>query len=240
MAVGSGARGAVRGAVQVAPPDAVGRTEARPAGREPRTATVLPAIAPQTLRRAGSIVGRTAPHIGAAPSRAFLTILLEAAPASTAHHTASRRRSGNEDMHAAGLMLRRTRREKGVPVARGASGDGLAHAALGGQHLVIVSTCAEDCTERNGSEPHAPTRTCEGDIDRFMDTHTRVDGATVYGNTTPKSATPVFWTLDTFPSVQTPLMKGRLGWTFRCWLGATGGAKAADELPGSSGGRVIR
>ena len=160
MAVGSGgARGAVRGAVQVAPPDAVGRTEARPAVREPRTATVLPAIALQTLRRAGSIVGRTAPHIGAAPSRAFPTELHEAAPASTAHHTALRRRSGNEDMHAAGLMLRRTRREKGVPVARGASGDGLARAALGGQHLVIVSTCAEDCTERNGSEPHAPTQT---------------------------------------------------------------------------------
>ena len=54
--------------------------------------------------------------------------------------------------------MRRTRREKGVPVARGASGDGLPRAALGGQHLVIVSTCAEDCTERNGSEPHAPTR----------------------------------------------------------------------------------
>ena len=164
VAVGSGARGAIRGTVQVAPPDAVGRTEARPAVREPRTATVLPAIALQTLRRAGSIVGRTAPHIGAAPSRAFPTELHEAAPASTAHHTALRRRSGNEDMHAVGLMLRRTRREKGVPVARGASGDGLPRAALGGQHLVIVSTCAEDCTERDGSEPHAPTPTPQGEM----------------------------------------------------------------------------
>ena len=43
-------------------------------------------------------------------------------------------------MHAAGLMLRRTRREKGVPVARGASGDGLAHAALGVPFVIITVT----------------------------------------------------------------------------------------------------
>ena len=36
-------------------------------------------------------------------------------------------------------------------------------------------------------------RTARYKIDtRFMDTHTRVDGATVYGNTTPKRATPSY------------------------------------------------